>query len=307
MARALHFDGGMKNAHPSTTALEAPAIAPSEPVGVLEYYQQATEDYAAWSSAMHMHFGYWRPGLGLLDREAQLAEMSRQVLQRLGVRRGQVADLGCGVGASSRLLARERPEVQPVGVSLVPEQIERAQAMARAEGSHARFICADYTNTPFLAQSFDGAFALESACHAPGPDKEAFLREAARVLKPGARLVVADGFLRKAPRPGPWRALVNLVAHNWAVKEFAQVEPFVAALERSGFEEIEVEDISLRLAPSAAHIPLVTLGFLWRSLRAEGLRLSRARWGHLAASLASMLVGLMRPRFGYFIVRARKR
>ncbi len=62
-----------------------------------------------------------------------------------------------------------------------------------------------------------------------------------------------------------------------------------------------------RLAPSAAHIPLVTLGFLWRSLRAEGLRLSRARWGHLAASLASMLVGLMRPRFGYFIVRARKR
>ncbi len=46
-----------------------------------------------------------------------------------------------------------------------------------------------------------GAYAIESSCHAPGADKDAFIREASRLLGPGARLVVADGFLKNAQRP----------------------------------------------------------------------------------------------------------
>ena len=43
--------------------------------------------------------------------------------------------------------------------------------------------------------SYDGVYALESSCHAHGADKGALLAEAYRLLRPGGRLVVADGFL----------------------------------------------------------------------------------------------------------------
>ena len=37
------------------------------------------------------------------------------------------------------------------------------------------------------------------------------------------------------------------------------------------------------------------------------LRMGRVRWGHVLASVLAPIVGLMRRRFGYFIVSARKR
>ena len=54
--------------------------SPSDTTDVVRYYREATADYAAWSRAFHMHFGYYRRGVGFFDREAQLVEMSRQVL-----------------------------------------------------------------------------------------------------------------------------------------------------------------------------------------------------------------------------------
>lgn len=290
----------------TTRTTTLPAAPFGEAVGVIEYYQQTTADYAAWSRGMHMHFGYWRRGVGLFDRESQLAEMTHQVVARLGDARGRVADLGCGVGASSRLVARTCPDLLPVGVSVVPEHIRDAREMAFAERSRAHFICADYTATPFPDRHFEAGFAIESACHAGGADKDGFVREAARILRPGAPLVVADGFLLRPARGRLWRGVVDLVAHNWAVDRFAELDPFVAALARHGFTDIRVEDISWRLAPSAAHIPLVTAGFILRELRRHGRRLGRVRWGHLAACVGSMLVGLARRRFGYFLVTARR-
>ena len=58
-----------------------------------------------------------------------------------------------------------------------------------------RVIQGDYEDTILPAGSFDGAYALESTCHWHGADKSALLSEAHRLLRPGGRLVVADGFL----------------------------------------------------------------------------------------------------------------
>jgi SAM-dependent methyltransferase len=59
---------------------------------------------------------------------------------------------------------------------------------------------ADYTRTGLPAAQADGAWAVESACYAEGTAKADFVREAARLLKPGARLAVVDGFLlRREP------------------------------------------------------------------------------------------------------------
>ncbi len=51
--------------------------------------------------------------------------------------------------------------------------------------------------------AYHAAFSIEASCHAPGPSKEPFIRECSRLLQPGAKLVLADGFMkRRANREG---------------------------------------------------------------------------------------------------------
>jgi MPBQ/MSBQ methyltransferase len=47
------------------------------------YYEEAGPDYAAWSAAFNMHFGFFRWGMNPFRREAMLEEMNRQVFDRL--------------------------------------------------------------------------------------------------------------------------------------------------------------------------------------------------------------------------------
>jgi hypothetical protein len=37
---------------------------------IAEYYTQVGPDYAAWSRNLNIHFGVWRRGMSLFDREA---------------------------------------------------------------------------------------------------------------------------------------------------------------------------------------------------------------------------------------------
>lgn len=78
-------------------------------------------------------------------------------------------------------------------------------------GSRLSVEQGSYLKIPFDANSADGAYALESCCHAPGPDKLEFLAELHRVLKPGARFAVADGFCKttESEQPIGFRKMVN--------------------------------------------------------------------------------------------------
>jgi len=288
--------------------LAVPVPAPS----VVAYYRETTADYRAWSRNLNMHFGYWRRGLSPFDREAMVDEMTAQVLARLerhGHRVSRLADLGCGAGAPAAYVLRARHALRLDGVTLLPQQVELARAAARRHGVHGRaaFHAMDYTATRFADGAFDGAMAIESSCHAAGADKAAFVREAARLLAPGGRLVVADGFLKGDGPRGPARWAIDALARNWAVPEFARLDAFERALARAGFTDIQVEQISWRLAPSVAHIPFVTARVLLRYLLRADLRIGRVRWGHVLGSALAPIVGVMRRRFGYFFVSARKR
>lgn len=279
---------------------------------VVRYYTEAGQDYEAWSRSFNMHFGYFRRGLNPLRLESMLDEMTRQVLGRLGLDLSaahRLLDLGCGLGAPARWAVRRHPALSIDAATLVPWQARNATRLAALQGTDGRlrFLSADFTSTPFAKATFDGAYAIESACHDQGLAKEGFVREAARVLKPGARLALADGFL-KGGRPLRWplSRLFEVVCADWALETFAEIGAFTRCLEEHGFEDLQVEEISWRIAPSVAHIPWVTARFLWRELRTHGLRLSAVRWGHLRACVLSPLVGLARHRFGYFLVSARR-
>ena len=99
-------------------------------------------------------------------------------LERGGHRVRRLADLGCGAGAPATFVLRARPALRLDGVTLLAEQADIARDTARhgGVGARAAFHAMDYTATRFPDGTFDGAMAIESACHAPGADKSAFER-----------------------------------------------------------------------------------------------------------------------------------
>jgi cyclopropane fatty-acyl-phospholipid synthase-like methyltransferase len=247
-------------------AAPQPAVNAQAPprIGLEQYYSEAGPDYAAWSREFNMHFGYYRAGANPLRRESMLEQMNAEVLARLHldwIAEPRLLDLGCGLGATLRSFARRLPHARLVGLTRVPWQVERALALNDAAGCGERVhvIEGDYEDTILPPSSYDGVYALESSCHAHGADKGALLAQAHRLLRPGGRLVVADGFLGGRFANALQQRIYHKLCECWVIEELGQLHLFTARLEQLGFTAIAVERLQLRVAPSVAHIPWVAL------------------------------------------------
>jgi SAM-dependent methyltransferase len=120
---------------------------------------------------------------------------TRRVLLEAGLRRGmRVADLGCGVGMVTELLAEVvGPEGQVVGVDISGEQLAQARKRLMLGGTSARFVQASATDTGLPRESFDLVYCRFLLMHLPDP--ESALREMHALLRPGGTLVCEDGDL----------------------------------------------------------------------------------------------------------------
>ena len=269
-------------------------------------------DYGAWSPHFNMHFGHWKRGMNPLRLEPMLVQMNQEVLDRLGLENTplpMVLDAGCGLAATSRYMARQRPDAFFYGVTITPWQIERAEKMNTEAGlaDQISLLRADYQNLPVADESFDAAFAVESACYAEGGDKKLFLNEMARVIRPGGKLVIMDGFLRGRPMPAFINRIYRKNMECWALSELADLNQFIIAMKAAGFKNIKVEDLSWRVAPSFAHIPKTVIKFYWGLWKkGESWQLSKERRNNVLAPIMGILMGLARPWFTYCVVSGEK-
>ena len=99
----------------------------------------------------------------------------------------ELLDVGCGTGAMIELLLKEFPDKNYTGIDLTPRMIEVAQ---EKKLNHTKFMIGDSENLPFADNTFDAIVCTNSFHHYPNP--QAFMSEAARVLKSAGRLVLHD-------------------------------------------------------------------------------------------------------------------
>jgi len=260
-----------------------------------------------------MHFGYYRAGVNPLRRETMLEQMNAEVLARLkldGIVEPQLLDLGCGLGATLRSFARRLPQAWLLGITRVPWQVENARALNHAAGcgERVRVIEGDYEETALPSASYDGVYALESSCHAPGADKGALLAEAHRLLRPGGRFIVADGFLATDRCANALQQRIyRKLCECWVIEQLAQLDRFRAQLEELVFTDITIEHLQMRVAPSVAHIPWVTLKFLLTDVVFGKGRMTRARWNNVLAPVLLPLVSAPLGPMIYCMITATKR
>jgi SAM-dependent methyltransferase len=106
-----------------------------------------------------------------------------------GGRGERALDVGCGWGYNLFLLGRRG--YQPFGIDIVPEDFFAAVSIARANGITAGLTVADMSRMPFGDGAFAAVTAVETFEHIFRSDREAAIREAYRVLRPGGVLVIS--------------------------------------------------------------------------------------------------------------------
>ena len=104
----------------------------------------------------------------------------------------RVADLGCGTGTLSVLLAQAGHRVD--GVDLSPQMVEAAMRKAAGAGVEGAvsFRVGDAARPPFEAGGYDVALCRHVLWALPDPD--AAVARWVRLLAPGGRLVLVEGF-----------------------------------------------------------------------------------------------------------------
>jgi SAM-dependent methyltransferase len=120
---------------------------------------------------------------------------TRRVLLEAGLRPGMaVADLGCGVGTVTALLADlVGPHGHVVGIDASAAQLAFARERFHARGSNTTFVEASATDTGLPPASFDVVYCRFLLIHLPEPERA--LHEMRALLKPGGILVCEDGDL----------------------------------------------------------------------------------------------------------------
>ncbi len=175
------------------------------------------------------------------------ADAAHAAWKRARIMRGQrVLDLGCGPGfASADLAVLVGGEGRVVGLDESAGFVEAANGRGIPS---LRAVVGDVQRaSAFLAGEapFDLAYARWLLCFVPEP--EAVVAEAARMLRPGGRLVVHDYFnytaMTAAPRREVWTEVVLATARSWRARGG---DPDVcgrlpAMLSRHGFEMEHVE------------------------------------------------------------------
>ena len=164
------------------------------------YFDYLIDAFNRGEAGRHVHLGYWEhPKKADEDFASAQARLDERVLAMAGLDSAQaVLDVGCGFGGTLAGLNGRLRDAWLAGVNVDGRQLALCRQIAPANGNRIEWQEADASRLPFAAGSFDRVICIEAMFHFPS--RRAFFAEAARVLKPGGRLVGSDITLEASAR-----------------------------------------------------------------------------------------------------------
>ena len=147
-------------------------------------------DFSRWARqyAWLTDNAIWRDGVAAVAKQLPPSGSSLRLL-----------DVACGPGHTLRDLQKLRPDIAPVGLDLAEGMVRLARDTYPGE-----WILGNALHIPAKTDSFDALIIQRTYYFLP--EKDAFLQEALRVLRPGGRLVMVDP-VEVAGSRGVWRSL----------------------------------------------------------------------------------------------------
>lgn len=251
----MHYLEPNQDARDSTLRKDAELSVDELKADAEKHYDDCYRDYLfAWCNKenLALHYGYWDEDT---KSHHQALINKNQVLYDLATisATDHVLDAGCGIGGSSIWMAKQHGN-QMTAITISKQQAEYATQHAKRQSVSDKtdFQVSDFCGTPFKDGSFDVIWGLESVCHAL--KKGDFLKEAFRLLRPGGKIVICDGFItRREFSDDEWQDIV-ICLNGWAVPNLCSRNEFTELLEQNHFNNIVYKDITAETLPSADYM-----------------------------------------------------
>jgi len=113
-----------------------------------------------------------------------LQPLTQRALQHIKLPQNiKVLDVACGMGETTRLLAKHFNGADITGADIDGVLVQTAKTITAQSGDNINFITADATQLPFEDNTFDVVFSRYLLMHVPSP--LTILLEMKRVCKPG--------------------------------------------------------------------------------------------------------------------------
>jgi SAM-dependent methyltransferase len=202
---------------------------------------------------LYLNLGYW-DGARTID---EACEAMVDLVGRMAdlTSADEVVDVGFGFAEQDIYWTRRFAPRRIIGINVSPQQVRLARARVRQRGLEDRIVLREgsATATGLPDGCCDVVTAVECAFHFD--TREGFFAEAARILRPGGRLVLADSIPTGSdpdPCRQPLRALLFEAIRAGLAVPRANVYPravYAAKLAAAGFEAVQVESIRDEVFP----------------------------------------------------------
>ncbi len=146
----------------------------------------AVREFTRWSESYDRSILQW-----LLFGPSHRA-LIRRIREAVGDRPFRLLDIGCGTGVFAALVRRELPNAEVWGIDLVGGMLAKGRSRWREHAGRVLPVQGDSENLPFESGVFDVVTCANSFHHYPRQDRA--VQEMARVLRPGGRLLLIDGY-----------------------------------------------------------------------------------------------------------------